>query len=62
MTSAYHLAKQNDGRGWLMLRLADSDNPDGTIEAIVVACNLEEGAARDLLAKTRAEENGCATP
>ncbi len=53
-TSAYHLFKQNDGRGWGILRLT------GGNQAVVVDANLPEGDARDRLATYRRKEGASA--
>lgn len=50
--SRYFAVKQDDGRGWLVLRLDEIGGSYGT----VVDCNMPEEAAHDLLADLRASE------
>lgn len=50
--SRYHIAKQNDGRGWMLCRL----NALGSKQAVVVAVNLGESDARCRPAAYRREE------
>lgn len=52
--SRYHLAKQNNGRGWLVLRL----DAIGSMSGTVVDCNLTQEDAHALLCELRAEEAG----
>lgn len=53
--SRYHLAKQNDGRGWMILRLVTLGS-EFPAEATVVACNLQEFDARAKLTELRTAE------
>lgn len=48
----YHVARQNDGRGWMLMRLIAF----GSSEATVIAANLTETDARRKLADLRATE------
>lgn len=53
--SRYHLCEQNDGRGWLLVRLKEL-GAGWPAEATVVECNLPEAAARLRLLEVRAAE------
>lgn len=53
--SRYHLAKQNDGLGWMILRL-DALGAGWSTKATVVECNQPEATARHRLFELRAIE------
>lgn len=50
--SRYHAARQNDGRGWMLIRL----EAIGSAEARIIDANLTEQLARERLADLRAAE------
>lgn len=50
--SRYHIAKQHDGFGWMILRLDEI----GSASATVIDCNLPESTARDRLVGFRNAE------
>lgn len=52
MATRYHAARQNDGRGWMLLRLEKL----GSARATVIAVNLSEQDARDRLDEYRRVE------
>lgn len=54
--SRYHIAKQNNGRGWMLLRL-DATGTGFPAKARVVECDLTEGHARERLVECRAAES-----
>lgn len=62
MSSRYHLAKQNDGHGWMLLRLDALHTGFANARATVVDCNLPEERARQRLAECRAEETAQPAP
>jgi hypothetical protein len=53
--SRYHIGKQHNGRGWLLLRLDALHMGDKT-KARVIECDLPEERARERLAEYRAAE------
>lgn len=53
--SRYHIARQNNGRGWMLLRLA-ALGTGFPATATVVESDLTEGLARDRLTSMRAAE------
>ena len=53
--SRYHLAKQHDGRGWMVLRL-DALHAGFPVPATVVMCDLPEEGARTRLDDLRVAE------
>lgn len=53
--SRYHIARQDNGRGWLLLRLNELGAGWRT-EAIVMECDLPEAAARLRLLEVRTSE------
>lgn len=50
--SRYHAARQNNGRGWMLLRL----DALGASTATILAVDLTEASAREKLADLRAAE------
>lgn len=48
----YHVARQNDGRGWMLMRIIAFGSP----EATVIAVDMTETDARRKLADLRATE------
>lgn len=57
--SLYHLAKQNDGLGWMLFRL----DRIGSHEATVICAQMTEESARELLESFRGvERTGSLSP
>lgn len=55
--SRYHVGKQTDGRGWMIIRLSALHAGLANTTATVVECNLPEATARARLADYRLAES-----
>ena len=54
--SRYHVGKQHNGRGWMIIRLSALHAGLANTTATVIECDLAEDAARARLAQYRREE------
>lgn len=54
--SRYHIAKQTDGRGWMIIRLSALHAGFANTTATVVECGLTECLARERLVDLRNAE------
>lgn len=55
--SRYHIGKQTNGRGWMILRLNQLHAGLANTTATVVECDLPEATARERLADYRLTES-----